>query len=98
MATEPTINPSSPILQFTIHYSPFTIHRSIASFLIHDVQEGVPVQVPPEIFAEQGNGSVHVAWRRAGDVRGNDDVLEIVEGAVGGQRLPLEHIEPCAGN
>ena len=35
-----------------IHYSPFTIHRSIASFLIYNVQEGVPVQVPPEIFAE----------------------------------------------
>src|SRR3972149_3656160 len=67
---------------------------SIALAFVHHVEQRRPGEEAAQVLAEQGQRPVVVVGHGPGDVRGEDDLFHLPQGAVLRQGLPLEDVQP----
>src|ERR1051325_8349347 len=74
------------------------IVTSISAYFIHDVEERFALPEPLEVIQKELHSALLPVGRMVGGVRGEQHVLELVEGMAGRQRLNIENIEGRAAN
>src|SRR5262245_28219008 len=78
--------------------SGFSSASRVPELWIDEIPKGAALEVPPEVLEEQLVGSLEVMRGRSRDVRRQDHVGQLPEGAPRRERLGGEHVEPCPGD